>query len=100
MLPFPFSDLSSSKRRPALVVAPLPGDDVILCMITSRTVRNGNAIPLKRTDFASGGLPRSSCIRPDRLFTADSRTVTRSVGTLTADKLQQVVDAIVAFVNS
>jgi mRNA interferase MazF len=99
MLPFPFSDLSSSKRRPALVIAPLPGDDVILCMITSRAVRDSHAIPLARTDFARGGLPRSSYIRPNRLFTADSRIVTRSAGNLTDDKLQEVVDAIVEIIK-
>ena len=100
VLPFPFSDLSSSKRRPALVIAPLPGDDVILCMITSKAVRNDRAIPLAVSDFTSGGLPLSSYIRPDRLFTADSRIVTRSVGNLTSDKLQEVVDAIVDLIRS
>jgi len=38
VLPFPFSDLSAVKRRPALVVAALTGEDVILCQITSRIV--------------------------------------------------------------
>lgn len=46
VLPFPFSDLSVTNRRPALVVASLPGDDVILCQITSRDVANPNAISL------------------------------------------------------
>ena len=36
VLPFPFSDLSASKRRPALVLADLQGDDIILCQITSK----------------------------------------------------------------
>jgi hypothetical protein len=36
--PFPFSDLSAAKKRPALVVASLTGDDVILCQITSQTI--------------------------------------------------------------
>lgn len=36
VVPFPFSDLSASKRRPALVVATFMGDDVILCQITSK----------------------------------------------------------------
>ena len=30
VVPFPFSDLSQAKRRPALVVAQLTGDDLIL----------------------------------------------------------------------
>ena len=100
VLPFPFSDLSSSKRRPALVIVPLQGDDVILCMITSKTVRDSNAIPLAHTDFAGGGLPRSSYVRPNRLFTADSRIVIRSVGKLTDSKLEQVINAIVEIVKS
>ena len=39
VVPFPFSDLTQTKRRPALVLADLDGDDLILCMITSRAVR-------------------------------------------------------------
>ena len=36
VVPFPFSDLTAAKRRPALVITAFPGDDVILCQITSR----------------------------------------------------------------
>ena len=35
VIPFPFSNLAGTKRRPALVLADLPGDDIILCQITS-----------------------------------------------------------------
>lgn len=35
VLPYPFTDLSSSKVRPALVLASLTRGDVILCQITS-----------------------------------------------------------------
>lgn len=40
VVPFPFSDLSQAKRRPALVVAELTGDDLILCQITSQSVKD------------------------------------------------------------
>ena len=36
--PFPFTDLSANKKRPALVVATLLGGDVVLCAITSQSV--------------------------------------------------------------
>lgn len=36
VVPFPFSDLTSAKRRPALILAELEGDDRILCQITSQ----------------------------------------------------------------
>ena len=46
VMPFPFSDLSDSKRRPALVLSDSQGDDVILCQITSKNTRDNSAIPL------------------------------------------------------
>ncbi|MBN2488357.1 MAG: type II toxin-antitoxin system PemK/MazF family toxin [Methanosarcinaceae archaeon] len=46
VIPFPFSDLSASKRRPALVVANLTGDDVILCQITSIAKNDQYSIPI------------------------------------------------------
>ena len=40
VVPFPFSDLTQAKRRPALVIATLEGDDLILCQITSQNCRS------------------------------------------------------------
>lgn len=51
VLPFPFSDLSSSKKRPALVLANLKGDDIILCQITSQYVKDEYALALNNIDF-------------------------------------------------
>ena len=44
--PFPFSDLSNTKKRPALVIADLDGDDAIVCQITSQTIRDRYSIQL------------------------------------------------------
>ena len=38
IVPFPFSDLTQSKRRPALVISNLKGNDIILCQITSQNI--------------------------------------------------------------
>lgn len=54
VLPFPFSDLSGSKRRPAMVLADLPGDDILLCQITSQAIRSPEAILITKDDFISG----------------------------------------------
>ncbi len=64
--PFPFSDLSQAKRRPALVVAELTGDDVLLCQITSKTVDDQYALPLEIADFASGGLRQPAQQHPSQ----------------------------------
>ena len=51
VLPFPQTDLQPGKRRPALVVADLSGDDVILCQITTQSRRDGYSVALTRSDF-------------------------------------------------
>ena len=51
VIPFPFSDLSGSKKRPALVLADLQCDDIILCQITSQKIKDNYAIPVKNSDF-------------------------------------------------
>ncbi|MBD1394462.1 type II toxin-antitoxin system PemK/MazF family toxin [Mucilaginibacter glaciei] len=82
VIPFPFSDLSGSKRRPALVLADLPGDDIILCQITSQQNLDNFAIPLIHSDFVSGNLPIISYIRPTRIFTADKNMIIRISGSV------------------
>jgi len=100
VVPFPFSDLSASKRRPALVVAALTGDDVILCQITSRTISDSYAIPITEADFQTGSLHQDSNIRPNRLFTADSGIILYRAGELMPGKIKEVVARIVEIVSA
>jgi len=98
--PFPFADLSSSKRRPALVVAKLAGHDVVLSQITSKKKSDRYAIALNPEDFSSGKLRVPSHIRPNRLFTADSHVVLYKVGSVTAGKMREVTAGIIEILES
>jgi mRNA interferase MazF len=100
VVPFPFSDLSEVKRRPALVITAFPGSDVILCQITSQNVRDNFAIALESTDFAEGSLSKSSNIRPNRLFTCDQEIILYRVGSITAQKLASVISQIIHFLQA
>jgi mRNA interferase MazF len=80
VIPFPFSDLSGSKKRPALVLANLKGDDIILCQITSQNIKDSYALPLDNSGFSSGSLNKPSNVRPNRLFTAEKSIVIRKIG--------------------
>ena len=73
VIPFPRTD--SGKRRPALVIADLPGADLILCQITSRAHSDAFAVPLDHTDFERGQLPQAGFIRPQRLFTVEHHII-------------------------
>lgn len=96
MLPFPFSDLSGSKLRPALVLSDLSGDDIILCQITSQmSPKDVHAIALETSNFKSGALKVSSNIRPNRIFTADKNIIQKSIGVVEFSVFEKVVDALV-----
>ena len=96
---FPFSDLTASKLRPAVVLADAGRGDWILCQITSNAYGDPRALPLAGADFASGSLRRSSYARPGRLFTAHASLIVQQVGVLTAEKLAAVRDAVVQLIQ-
>jgi len=93
--PFPFTDLSGSKRRPALVLSNFRGDDMILCQITSQPKADLFALPIKSEDFVSGSLPKGSFIRPSRIFTAEKTIILRRAGKITPELMDKVIDAII-----
>ena len=95
VVPFPFTDLTGAKRRPALVLAAPGGDDLILCQITSQTVRDDLAVPVAASDFEEGSLKQDSNARPNRIFTCDQGLIQYKVGTLTESKMRQIMDQAV-----
>jgi mRNA interferase MazF len=90
VLPFSQTNLQGGKRRPALVVADLNGDDLILCQITSQFRSDGYSIPLALADFESGSLTSDSFIRPNRLFTAEQSVILYAAGKVKDSKLREV----------
>ena len=100
IVPFPFSDLSQTKRRPALVIAKLKGDDLILCQITSQATKDSYTIEISATDFTSGGLNQISCVRPNRLFTADKQIVLYKIGQITSQKMNEIITKVVNILES
>lgn len=90
IVPFPFSDLNGTKRRPAAVIAEAEHGDVILCQITSRPWSSDTAIRVDESDVVGEGLRRASYARADKLFTASASLALRSVGRMRAQKLREL----------
>ena len=95
LVPFPFSHLSNSKKRPAVVVASADRGDWILCQITSNPYLDRNSIPLDSKDFVHGGLQIRSYARPAKLFTANEALIISEAGQLTVDSLQSIRNQII-----
>jgi mRNA interferase MazF len=99
VVPFPFSDLTKAKRRPALVIAELEGDDLILCQITSHSIRDKYAVSINENDFETGTLRQRSNVRPNRIFTADRHIILYRVGHLKLEKINQIIERIVSILR-
>ncbi len=95
LVPFPFTDLSQTKLRPALTLAPAGRGDWILCQITSNSYGDVNAIELQKDSFQSGGLRVISYARPGKLFTANRDLMVAQIGTLKTGPFKQIVAAVV-----
>jgi mRNA interferase MazF len=100
VVPFPYSDLTASKRRPALVVASLDGDDVILCQITGQVKHDSYSVSLGEKDFQSGSLRQDSYIRPNRIFTAESKIVLYKAGIISVQKSDEVINKLISILKS
>ena len=90
VIPFPRNDPATGKRRPALVIADLPGADLILCQITGRAHWDSFAVPLDNGDCEHGEIGQPCFIRPQRLFTVEQHVILHSVGKVTTEKFDEV----------
>ncbi|MBF0370471.1 MAG: MazF family transcriptional regulator [Magnetococcales bacterium] len=95
LLPFPFSDLSRSKYRPAAILADSGRGDWVLCQITSNPYADLLAVALDEEAFISGGLHRVSYARPGKLFTANESIFAGTAGQLSPFTVIAVVEQII-----
>lgn len=97
---FPFTDLTTTKLRPALVLADASRDDWVLCQITSQPFGDQRAVMLEDEDYLRGTLDTTSYLRPAKLFTANAALMVASVAELTAAAHDKAVRAVVALIES
>jgi mRNA interferase MazF len=94
-VPFPFSDLSRSKMRPAVILADVGRDDWILCQVTSNPYGDEKSIQLTNQDFLEGGLRVVSYARPGKLFTANQDLIASTVGSLDSASTNRILQAVI-----
>ena len=95
-MPFPYSDLSGSKRRPVLVVSNDAYNatflDIVVVAITSRTEKpDVYSLSLESDDLEVGQLPESSLIRAHKLFTIEQTRIVRRFSVLGVAKLRDTL---------
>lgn len=99
LLPFPFSDLSASKKRPVLILkeSNLQGD-FLAVQITSQPGYE-DALMLQQDDFILGLLPKKSFVRPDKLVTLNESLVIQRIGKLSDVAVARIHRAVCLCLN-
>lgn len=95
LVPFPFTDLSQTKLRPAIVLwADTKGKDVTLCFVSSQKIDNPSEDEFVIADndpqFPMTGLKVSSKVRVTRIVTLERRLLSRRLGKLSNQWISQL----------
>jgi len=84
IVPFPFSDLSTIRQRPVLVLSNLTynknSEDIVTCGITSNIKDSNYSVLIDNTNLSEGNIPFKSRIKVDKLFTLHKNIVIKKIG--------------------
>ena len=102
LVPFPFTDLTSFKRRPALVVSPdsyNADKDVVIAHVTSQMVISPKIGDYKIQKWKAAGLPKPSMVRM-KFATIDRTIVIKTIGELETVDRAETEKIIISFFKS
>ncbi len=98
LVPFPYTDLTGNKQRPALIISNVKlnrTEDRICCLITSQPTNNGILI----NSLSSGNLPQKSWVKPYRLFTINERIIRKKICTISEKLNRKVVEEMKSYIE-
>jgi len=96
LIPFPYSDLTENKQRPALIISNNKinkTEDRICCLVTSKI--HETDIEINKNDFESNSLPFKSAVRPHRIFTIHEGIIKRKLCSIKKDFYGKVFSEII-----
>lgn len=93
LMPFPFTNLSGSKLRPALILNTSLSDDIIVCFISSKSEKVRKGEFLVKPDSANC-LKKKSKIICSKIATLDKKIILGKIGELSDTDLKKVNEII------
>ncbi|MCE7986897.1 MAG: type II toxin-antitoxin system PemK/MazF family toxin [Caldilinea sp. CFX5] len=84
LIPVPFTDLSSTKRRPVIVIS---NDDyhqttvdMVVVAMTSNPTPSPYSFTITTSDLIQGSLNRPGTVRVDKIYTLDQSLIVKTFG--------------------
>ena len=98
LIPIPFSDLKSMKRRPVIVISNniynQKTQDIIVVAVTSNLERKDYTIPITQDNIEEGTLPTDSMIRVDKIYSLSRSIVVKRFGSINQETFDEIVDVL------
>lgn len=100
VMPYPYTNLKETKRRPAVIISKPIERDYIVCPITTQIQKDVYCVGLTNTDFQEGNLTNpTNFIRSNKPFTVDYSVILYKIGTIRDICVQNVIDRLTHFLN-
>lgn len=100
LFPFPYTDLKNRKIRPCLVLSEEMKEDILLCQITSQSIKKDQySVEIKKKETEGGTLMIDSYIRANMLFTAHKAQIHKKLCKIKTEKYSEVVKTINKIIN-
>jgi len=103
LVPIPFTDLSSQKRRPVIVVSNNSYNkkttDIVVVAMTSNPVDVEYSFPITSSDLEKGKLNHPGKVRVDKIYTLSQAIVVKTFGRINEevlDKIREELQALTA----
>ncbi len=96
LVPIPFSDLTSTKRRPVVVIShdrynKSQADCLVMGITSQVEAHNAYGVVFMERDLVEGTLPRPSQIRIDKIYSVHQKILIRRFGRLAEEKYRAVI---------
>jgi mRNA interferase MazF len=99
LIPFPYSDLQASKKRPVMVLTPPDRHADFIGLAVTSVAQPDHAMPIGSADLAEGALPKPCWIRLDKVFTLSESSIVKTFGTLSPQTVQAVLRGLCSVVG-
>jgi len=98
LIPIPFTDLSSQKRRPVIVVSNAEynrtAPDVVVVAMTSNPTSSPYSFVITASDLAQGTLNRPGMVRVDKIYTLERSLIIKTFGRVNVRTLDRIRAAL------
>jgi mRNA interferase MazF len=103
LIPIPFTDLSSQRRRPVIVISNAVYDrkteDVVVVAMTSNPVQVDYSFSITSSDLIQGALNRPGKVWVDKIYTLSQSIIFKTFGRVNApilDRISQMLQELIA----